>query len=126
LCDKEGEMGNNVEEIEADEHEEHLERVGAIDVAKASGKVCVRLPHRSVPGRSVTKVWDVAATTTAIMALADELAQLRIERVVLEATSDYWRPFFSAPRGALTYPPHSGEGLEVISLGSMADLDSKE
>ncbi len=87
-------MGNNVEEIETDEHEEHLERVGAIDVAKASGKVCVRLPHRSVPGRRVTKVWDVAATTTAIMALADELAQLRIERVVLEATSDYWRPFF--------------------------------
>jgi hypothetical protein len=32
----------------------------------------------------------------------------------------------SAPRGALTYPPRSGEGLEVISLGSMADLDSKE
>ena len=30
-----------------------------------------------------------------------------------------------APRGALTYPPHSGEGLEVTSLGPMADLDSK-
>ena len=30
-----------------------------------------------------------------------------------------------APRGALTYPPRSGEGLEVISLGPMADLDSK-
>ena len=28
------------------------------------------------------------------MALADELADLGIERVVLEATSDYWRPFF--------------------------------
>jgi len=33
---------------------------------------------------------------------------------------------FSAPRGALTYPPRSGEGLEVISLGSMADRASKE
>jgi hypothetical protein len=31
-----------------------------------------------------------------------------------------------APRGALTYPPRSGEGLEVTSLGSMADLDSKD
>ena len=30
-----------------------------------------------------------------------------------------------APRGALTYPPRSGEGLEVTSLGPMADLDSK-
>jgi len=32
----------------------------------------------------------------------------------------------AAPRGALTYPPRSGEGLEVKSLGPMADLDSKE
>ena len=87
-------MGNNVEEIEADEHEERLERVAAIDVAKTSGKVCVRLPHRSVPGRRVTRVWDVSATTNAIMALVGELAELRVERVVLEATSDYWRPFF--------------------------------
>jgi transposase len=28
------------------------------------------------------------------MNLGDELAELGIERVVLEATSDYWRPFF--------------------------------
>ena len=87
-------MGNGVEEIESDDHEEHLERVAAIDVAKASGKVCVRLPHPSVPDRRVTKVWDVAATTNAIADLADELAELSIERVVLESTSDYWRGFF--------------------------------
>ena len=84
-------MGKNAEEIDADEHEEHLERVGAIDVAKASGKVCVRIPGKQ---RRITRVWDVGATTNAIMALADELFELRIERVVLEATSDYWRPFF--------------------------------
>ena len=36
----------------------------------------------------------MATTTNAIVALADELADLGIERVVLEATSDYWRPFF--------------------------------
>ena len=84
-------MDKNVEEIEAEEREERLERVGAIDVAKASGKVCVRIPGKQ---RRITRVWDVEATTNAIMALADELAHLRIERVVLEATSDYWRPFF--------------------------------
>ena len=28
------------------------------------------------------------------MTLADELSDLDIERVVLESTSDYWRPFF--------------------------------
>ena len=32
----------------------------------------------------------------------------------------------AAPRGALAYPPRSGEGLEVLCLGPMADLDSKE
>ena len=49
-----------------------------------------------IPGakRRITRVWDVAATTGAITALADELVGLGIERVVLEATSDYWRSFF--------------------------------
>jgi hypothetical protein len=30
-----------------------------------------------------------------------------------------------APRGALFYPPRSGEGLEDLSLGLMAYLDPK-
>jgi transposase len=84
-------MGNNVEEIDADEDDEVLERVAAIDVAKASGKVCVRLPGRQ---RRITRVFDVAVTTNAIMGLADELAGMSIERTVVESTSDYWRPFF--------------------------------
>lgn len=84
-------MASDVEEIDADEHEEVLERVAAIDVAKASGKVCVRIPG---PKRRITRVWDVTTTTNAIMDLGDELADMGIERVVLEATSDYWRPFF--------------------------------
>lgn len=86
-------MVGDIELLDADEHEERLERVAAIDVAKASGKVCIRVPHPSIAGRRSTKVWDVATTTNAIMALADELAQLGIERIVVESTSDYWRPF---------------------------------
>ncbi len=87
-------MKGNVHELDVDEHEEILERVAAIDVAKASAKVCTRLPHASVARRRVTRVWDVVATTNAIMALADALAEADIERVVVESTSDYWRPFF--------------------------------
>ncbi len=34
--------------------------------------------------------------------------------------------YITAPRGARTYPPYSGEGMEVISLGPMAYLDSKD
>ncbi|TWH71042.1 transposase [Micromonospora olivasterospora] len=82
------------EQIEDEEHEQRLERVAAIDVAKASGKVCTRVPHESKAGSRVTLVWDVAATTNAICELAAHLVEQCIERVVLESTSDYWRPFF--------------------------------
>jgi hypothetical protein len=82
------------EQIEDEEHEQRLERVAAIDVAKASGKVCTRVPHESKAGKRVTLVWDVSATTNAICELAAHLVEQRIERVVLESTSDYWRPFF--------------------------------
>jgi hypothetical protein len=46
-------------EIADAEHELVIERAAAVDVAKASGKVCVRLPGKD--GRRVSRVWDVAA-----------------------------------------------------------------
>ena len=36
--------------IEDDEHQRVYERVAAVDVAKATGMVCVRLPRRTAPG----------------------------------------------------------------------------
>ncbi len=86
-------MGMEPVEVEAEEQERIVERVAAIDVAKASGEVCTRVPHASIPGRRVTRVWSVEATTAAIVELADRLAREGIERVVVESTSDYWRPF---------------------------------
>jgi transposase len=87
-------VNGGVLEIDADGQEEQVvERVAAIDVAKASGMVCTRVPHASVAGRRLTRVWEVRSTTNAILALADQLAQEGIERVVVESTSDYWRPF---------------------------------
>jgi hypothetical protein len=60
--------------------------------------------------------------------LADEIDQslhlLKLHKPYHE--SDHVLNFASAPRGALTYPPRSGEGLEVISLGPMVYLASKE
>jgi transposase len=85
-----------VEPVEvADEgYEQIVERVAAVDVAKASGMVCTRVPHESVPGRRVSKVWTVVSTTNGIAELADQLAAAGVQRVVVESTSDYWRPFF--------------------------------
>jgi transposase len=80
------------EEIPDTEHELVLERVCAIDVAKDSGKVCVRVGSRA--GRRVSKVWDVAARSGAVTELADHLVDEGIEKVTVESTSDYWRIWF--------------------------------
>ncbi len=72
------------EVIPDDEHELVIERVCAIDLAKASGKVCVRLPGRS--GRRTSKVWDVTATTGAVSELAADLVGERIERMTVKTS----------------------------------------
>ena len=79
-------------EIADTEHELVLERVAAIDVAKAAGKVCVRLPGSS--GRRFSRVWDVSARTGTIGELGGQLVELGIEKVTVESTSDYWRIWY--------------------------------
>jgi transposase len=88
------EVSSVPEEIPDEEHERVIERVCAIDVAKASGKVCTRLPSQGGSGRKVSRVWDVAATTETVIALAVQLVALGIEKVTVESTSDYWRMWF--------------------------------
>lgn len=88
-------MEANNKQVHVDSIEEEIvARVAGIDVAKDSGMVCTRVPHQSQPGKRTTTVWSVSARTNSIIELADRLAEERIERVVLEATSDYWRPFY--------------------------------
>jgi len=57
--------------IQDEEHEQILERVAAVDVAKATGMVCTRVPDEARPGRRVSKVWEVPATTNAIIGLGE-------------------------------------------------------
>jgi transposase len=82
-----------VQEIPDEEHERLLDRVCAIDVAKASGMVCTRLPRESGQGR-VSRVWSVPATTRAVVELAGQLVEAGVEKVTVESTSDYWRIWF--------------------------------
>jgi transposase len=82
------------QEIEDEEHEQVLERVAAVDVAKASGMVCTRVPHQARAGKRRTRVWQVDATTNAVLELGEHLAAEGIEKVTLESTSDYWRIWF--------------------------------
>ncbi|MEU5002042.1 IS110 family transposase [Streptomyces sp. NPDC021622] len=74
--------------------EDLVDRVAAIDIAKASGMVCMRLPHETRPERRVQQVWNVAATTNAILELGDRLVCQGVTRVVMESTGAYWKSFF--------------------------------
>ena len=56
--------------------------------------VCTRVPREGQPGKRRTRVWQVDATTNAILELADHLVAGGIEKVTLESTSDYWRIWF--------------------------------
>jgi transposase len=80
--------------IDDEEHERVYERVAAVDVAKDSGMVCTRIPHRSRPGARQSTVWTVKARMTMIGALGRQLKRDGIEMVTLESTSDYWRIWF--------------------------------
>src|SRR3954464_1056500 len=71
---------------------EIIERVAALDVAKAEVVCCARVPG---PGRQrMQEVRTVSTMTAALLELGDWLAELGVTRVVMEATSDYWRPPF--------------------------------
>jgi transposase len=80
------------EEIFDGEHEQVLERVCAIDVAKEFGQVCVRTP--GAQGRRSSKVYAVDATTADVLKLGESLLDNGVEMVTLESTSDYWRIFY--------------------------------
>ena len=79
------------QEVQDEEYERVWARVAAIDVAKASGVVCTRVPDEDRPGRRRTHVWTVTATVSAVTELADHLRCQGIQIVTLESTSDYWR-----------------------------------
>ena len=75
----------------------------AIDVAKGSGMVCIRVPG-SRPDRKRQKVWCVQAGYGPVVALMDHLRCEGIQRLVPGSTSDYWRIWYYLAEAA---------GLEV-------------
>ena len=69
-----------------------VQRVAALDIGKAEVVCCVRLPHPSGSARRVQQVRTVSTMTRSLAGLGDWLAGLGVTRVVMEATSDYWKP----------------------------------
>jgi hypothetical protein len=86
------EVGRVLEETQ--DREEIIERVAALDIGKAELVCCVRVPDEGRPGRRLQEVKTYRTMTGSLLRLADRLRCLGVTRVVMEATSDYWKPAF--------------------------------
>ena len=68
-------------------------RCAGLDLSKADAKVCVRVVE---PGkrraRETITTWS--SMTVSILALREHLITERVSCVVMEATGDYWKPFY--------------------------------
>jgi transposase len=71
-----------------------VERVAALDIGKAEVVCCVRVPSSTGSRRRAQEVRTFTTMTRSLMAMGDWLAGLGVTRVVMEATSDYWKPPF--------------------------------
>jgi len=71
-----------------------IERVAALDVGKAEVVCCVRVPSPGGGGRRAQEVRTWTTMTRSLSAMGDWLRGLGVTRVVMEATSDYWKPPF--------------------------------
>jgi transposase len=74
--------------------EEIVARVAALDIGKAEVMCCVRVPSEGSSGRRLQEVRPYSAMTRSLLVMADRLAGLGVTRVVMEATSDYWKPVY--------------------------------
>src|SRR5512132_1780586 len=80
---------------ETHDTEELIQRVAALDIGKAELTCCVRVPAGQGSGRRLQEVRTYSTMTRSLLVLADRLAELGVTRVVMEATSDYWKaPFY--------------------------------
>ena len=102
------------QQVQADEEYERVwERVAAIDVAKASGVVCTRVPDEDRPGRRKMHVWTVTATRRAIIELADHLRCQQIEIVSLEDPSKEPGPKWQGEAKDQQFVVEGGQGLQT-------------
>jgi transposase len=74
------------QEVGDEAYERVWERVAAVDVAKATGVVCTRVPGDGPSGRRSMHVRTVGATMSAVTELGDHLRCQGIEVVTVEST----------------------------------------
>ncbi len=68
-------------------------RCAGLDISKRDAKVCVRVAELG-RRRAVETVSTWGSTTNQVLALRDHLVAQGVTCVVMEATGDYWKPFY--------------------------------
>ena len=79
---------------DTDDTEEIIERIAALDVGKAELVACVRVPSATTPGKRMQEITTHSTMTRSLLAMADHFHDLGLTRVVMEATSEYWKPVY--------------------------------
>jgi hypothetical protein len=79
---------------ETQDREEIIERVAALDIGKAELACCARVPAEGGRSRRLQEVETYSTMTRSLLGLSDRLRSMGVTRVVMEATSDYWKPVF--------------------------------
>jgi len=69
-------------------------RCAGIDISKKDAKVCVRIAGDNKRDKAQETVTTWSSMTNQILALREHLAQRQVTCVVMEATGDYWKPFY--------------------------------
>src|SRR6478735_9244401 len=88
-------VAEEVPSVEVEQEEpEIIARVAALDIGKAELVCCVRVPGAGPRRRRVQEIRTFSTMSRSLLGLADWLGGLGVTRVVMEATSDYWRPAF--------------------------------
>src|SRR3954469_6393736 len=68
-------------------------RCAGLDVSKKDAKVCVRVAG-SGRRKTIETVTTWGSTTSQILALREHLITEQVTSAVMEATGDYWKPFY--------------------------------
>jgi transposase len=84
-------------------------RCAGMDISKRDAKVCVRIAGAG-RRKTVETVTTWGSMTSQILALRDHLAAERVTCVVMEATGDYWKPFY--------YLLEDLEGVELMLVNA--------
>ncbi len=84
-------------------------RCAGRDISKRDAKVSVRVAGTG-RGRAAETVTTWSSVTSQILALRDHLVSEQVTCVVMEATSDYWKPFY--------YLSEDLPGAEVILVSA--------